>query len=182
MTKAYRRPPTKVEIERLSKIVEQTVAGGEKLETGVQLAVQAVLASPKFLFRFELDDRPDSANSHPIDEYQLASRLSYFLWSTMPDDELFELAAKKQLTANLDAQVRRMLQDRKASALVDNFAIQWLQLGRLSLFAPDAQLFPSFNEPLRRGDDAVDGTFLASNCARRPEHFGFDRCGFYVSE
>jgi hypothetical protein len=149
-TKAYRRPATKDEVDRLVKLVERTEAGGAKWEAGLQLALQAVLVSPKFLFRVELDNRPDSPQQHPIDEYQLACRLSYFLWSSMPDDELFALAAKKQLTANLDAQVKRMLQDPKARALTQNFAVQWLQLGRLSTFAPDPKLFPNFNERLRK--------------------------------
>jgi hypothetical protein len=148
-SKAYRRPATNDEIDRLVKLVESVEKRGEKWEAGVQLAMQAVLVSPKFLFRVELDDRPQSAEPRPLDEYQLASRLSYFLWSTMPDDELLDLAGKKQLTANLDAQVRRMLKDPKAKALTENFALQWLQLRRLSAFAPDAKLFPHFNEPLR---------------------------------
>jgi hypothetical protein len=148
-SRAYRRPVTDAELDRLVKLVQTVEARGEKWEAGVQLAMQAVLVSPKFLFRVELDDRPDSAEPHPLDEYQLASRLSYFLWSTMPDDELFDLAARKQLTANLDAQVRRMLKDPKAKALVDNFAMQWLQLQRLRTFAPDPKLFPSFNDNLR---------------------------------
>jgi hypothetical protein len=75
--------------------------------------------------------------------------MSYFLWSSMPDDELLGLAAKKQLTANLDAQVRRMLKNEKAAALTENFALQWLQLRRLATFAPDPKLFPNFNEQLR---------------------------------
>ena len=150
VSRAFRRPATPAEVERYSKIVDATVAEGQKWEAGVQLAVQAVLVSPKFLFRFELDDRPTSAESHPIDEFQLASRLSYFLWSTMPDKELTELASKNQLTANLPAQVQRMLKDPKANSLVENFAMQWLQLGRLQLIAPDQKLFPSFNEPLRQ--------------------------------
>jgi mono/diheme cytochrome c family protein len=149
-SKAYRRPATKDEADRLVQMVEKVEAGGGKWETGIELALQAVLVSPKFLFRVELDNRPDSAQAHPIDEYQLASRLSYFLWSSMPDDELFALAAKKQLTANLDAQVKRMLQDTKANALTENFAMQWLQLGRLQLMAPDTNLFPQFNDRLRR--------------------------------
>jgi hypothetical protein len=111
--------------------------------------LQAVLVSPKFLFRIELDDRPNTPQAHPIDEYQLASRLSYFLWSSMPDEELFALAAKKQLTSQLDAQVRRMLKDSKAKSLVENFAMQWLQLRRLKSFAPDPKQFPSFNDQLR---------------------------------
>ncbi len=147
--RAYRRPATSEEVDRLVKLAESAEARGEKWEAAMQLAMQAVLVSPKFLFRIELDDRPDSAAAHPIDEYQLASRLSYFLWSSMPDPELFDLAAKQQLTANLDAQVRRMLKDPKSHALVDNFAMQWLQLRRLRTFAPDRKLFPNFNEQLR---------------------------------
>src|SRR5262249_14899743 len=120
--KAYRRPATPAEIERLIKLVEDAQGRGASWEAGIQLAFQAILCSPKFLFRVELDDRPDSAEAHPIDEFQLAARLSYFIWGSMPDDELFALAAKKQLAANLDAQVRRMLQDPKAKALVEGFA------------------------------------------------------------
>src|SRR5439155_14051276 len=148
-TKAYRRPVTAAELGRLVKLAEGAEAGGEKWEAGIQLAMQAVLVSPKFLFRVELDDRPDAADPHPIDEFQLASRLSYFLWSSMPDDELFALAAKKQLAANLEPQVRRMLKDPKAKALVDNFVLQWLQLQRLHTFAPDVKMFPQFDDRLR---------------------------------
>lgn len=149
-SKAYRRPATVVEINRLVKLAEEVQARGEKREAGIQLAMQAALVSPKFLFRVELDDRPDSSDPHGIDEYQLASRLSYFLWSSMPDEELFALAAKKQLTAHLDEQVRRMLKDPKAQSLVENFAMQWLQLRRLKNFAPDTSLFPAFDERLRQ--------------------------------
>jgi hypothetical protein len=146
---AYRRPATADEVERLLGLVDAAVARGDKWEAGIRLALEAVLVSPKFLFRVELDDRPDSPGPHPIDESQLASRLSYFLWSSMPDDELFGLAAKKQLTPNLDAQVRRMLKDPKAEALVENFGMQWLQLRNLKAVAPDPKLFPGFDEPLR---------------------------------
>ena len=92
---------------------------------------------------------PSSPEVKPLDEFQLASRLSYFLWSTMPDDELLDLAEKKQLTANLDAQVRRMLADPRAAALVQNFAMQWLQIKRIQFISPDAKLFPTFNDKLR---------------------------------
>ncbi|WP_020472885.1 DUF1592 domain-containing protein [Zavarzinella formosa] len=149
-TKAYRRPATPEEVERLVKLVEAGEAKGEKFEAAVQFAFQAVLTSPKFLFRVELDDRPDSADAHPIGEYQLASRLSYFIWASMPDDELFALAAKNQLSANLESQVKRMLKDPKAATLVDNFVMQWLQLKRLATFAPDQKMFPQFNEDIRR--------------------------------
>ncbi len=150
LPRAYRRPATTAEVETLAKLVDQIVASGRTWEAGVQQALVAVLCSPKFLFRVELDDRPQARQPHPLDEFQLASRLSYFLWSTMPDAELQALAQKGQLTANLDAQVRRMLKDTKASALVQNFALQWLQLQRLQSAAPDAKLFPAFNDSLRR--------------------------------
>jgi hypothetical protein len=146
---AYRRPAGKDEVERLLKFVDQAQKNGERWESGIQLALQAVLCSPKFLFRVELDDRPDSAGAHPLDEYQLASRLSYFLWSSMPDEELFALAAKKQLHQNLDMQAVRMLRDPKSRALVENFAAQWLQIRLLKNLAPDRKLFPDFDESLR---------------------------------
>ncbi|QJW99190.1 DUF1592 domain-containing protein [Frigoriglobus tundricola] len=159
-TRAYRRPVTKDELDRLLKLAERQLAkpdqagagGGEapgKWEAAVQFAMTAVLVSPKFLFRVELDDRPDSAEPHAIDEFQLASRMSYFIWATMPDEELFALAAKKQLTPHIEAQVKRMLRDPKASALVDNFVMQWLQLQPLKNATPDPKTFPQFNEQLR---------------------------------
>jgi hypothetical protein len=149
LRRAYRRTVTDAELARVTSIVEQTIADGEKWEAGIQRAIQATLCSPKFLFRVELDDRPTSPDARPIDEFHLASRLSYFLWSTMPDDELLDLAEKGQLTANLDAQVRRMLLDPRSSELVRNFAFQWLQIQRLQQFAPDTEMFPTFNNRLR---------------------------------
>ncbi len=200
-SKAYRRPATTDEVERLLKLVDQAQARSERWEAGVQLALQAALCSPKFLFRVELDDRPDTAEAHPLDEYQLASRLSYFLWSTMPDDELFDLAAKKELSKNLETQVRRMLKDPKSKALVDNFAMQWLQLRTLKTFAPDPKLFPNFDEPLRaamlketelffdavmREDRSIldlldaDFTFLNERLAR---HYGIaDTAGNWIGQ
>jgi hypothetical protein len=150
LTRGYRRPPTPRELETMTRVVTDTVADGRKWEAGIQRCLVALLCSPKFLFRVELDSLPRYPGAHPIDEHQLASRLSYFLWSTMPDDELLNLAAKNQLTPNLDAQVRRMLKDPKAEALTKNFALQWLQLERLKTFTPDNKLFPGFDERLRR--------------------------------
>ncbi|HYG74565.1 MAG TPA: DUF1592 domain-containing protein [Planctomycetota bacterium] len=146
-SRAYRRPATTEEVERLAKVVEAAEARGEKWEAGMQQAVQAVLISPKFLFRPEFEGL--SKDPRPIDDYEMASRMSYFLWSSMPDDELLALAGKNELTKNIDAQVRRMLKDPKADALVDNFAMQWLQLRRLSIIAPDPKLFPNFNLRLK---------------------------------
>jgi len=149
-TRAYRRPATPAEVEALAKFADRAVADGQKWEAGIQLAIQAMLCSPKFLFRVELDSRSDSPEQRPIDEFQLASRLSYFLWSTMPDDELFGLAQRSELTANLEPQVRRMLKDPRAGSLIDDFVMQWLQLGKLQTLSFDAQLFPTFSEPLRQ--------------------------------
>lgn len=149
MTRAYRRPVTHDEVERLVAMASRMQDEGLSWESAMQRAFMAVLVSPKFLFRLELDDRPDSAEPHPLDEFQLASRLSYFLWNTMPDQELFELAKRGELTKDLDAQVRRMLKDPRSKSLVENFAMQWLQLKRLKTYTPDSKLFPSFNEQLR---------------------------------
>jgi mono/diheme cytochrome c family protein len=147
--RAYRRPATTDEVERLVKFVEFAQKRGDSWEAGVALAMQAVLVSPKFLFRVELDPRSNAKGPQPLDEHQLASRLSYFLWNSMPDDELFELAGKKALNANLDAQVARMLKDPKAASFVESFFVQWLQLQPLRLSSPDAMVFPDFNEKLR---------------------------------
>jgi hypothetical protein len=125
-------------------------------EARIALAMRAVLASPKFLYRAELNSRPTEKEAHPIDDYQLASRLSYFLWSTMPDQELFDLAAKKQLHQTLPAQVKRMLADPRSKALFDNFATQWLHLRKLREFSPDPKLFPEFTLELR--DDMLRET------------------------
>jgi hypothetical protein len=147
--RVFRRPASDEELSRLVMLVEKVEASGEKWEAGLERAMAALLVSPKFLFRVELDDRPESAHAHPISEYQLASRLSYFLWNAMPDDELFRLAAKNGLSADLENQVRRMLKDPRARTLVDNFAMQWLQLRRLSVVTPDGGLFPDWNPQLR---------------------------------
>jgi hypothetical protein len=148
-SRAYRRPATGDEVDRLLRFVDDATSHDRPWEAGVQLALQAVLVSPKFLFRLELDDVRSGTTARPLDEYQLASRLSYFLWASMPDDELFELAARRALKDNLEAQVRRMLKDPRARSLVEDFAIQWLQLRRLATFAPDGRQFPQFDEKLR---------------------------------
>lgn len=151
LTRAFRRPPTPAELDRYLTVAQDAATQAKgRWEAGVQQLLKVVLCSLKFLFRVELDSLPRYPNAHPIDEYQLAARLSYFLWSTMPDDELLALAAKNQLTPALENQVRRMLKDPKAEALTKNFALQWLQLERLKTFAPDNKLFPGFDERLRR--------------------------------
>lgn len=149
VTRAYRRTATDDEISRLMAFAAAQEAAGASWEAAMQTTLQAVLVSPKFLFRVELDSNPNAPEARPLNEFHLASRLSYFLWCSMPDDELLELARSGQLSSKLDEQVARMLKDPRANTLIDNFAMQWLQLKRLQLSAPDKQLFPAFNEPLR---------------------------------
>ncbi|WP_406701000.1 DUF1592 domain-containing protein [Singulisphaera sp. Ch08] len=156
-SRAYRRPITPGEVARLVKFVDLAEQSGDSFERGIQLALEAVLVSPQFLFRVEIDPRVDSAKkaqftrTHPINEFELASRLSYFLYSSIPDDELWQLATQGKLREgdNLEKQVRRMLRDPKAKALVENFADQWLQIRNLKTVSPDRKQFPSFDEPLR---------------------------------
>ena len=152
MPRAFRRPVDEVEVERVVKLVEFATKRGDSFERGVQVGLQALLVSPYLLFRVEHDPEPNDAKSHHrISDYELASRLSYFLWSTMPDDELFRLAKEGRLheAEMLDGQIARMLRDPKADALVENFASQWLNLGNLVEVTPDAKLFPEFTPGLR---------------------------------
>jgi mono/diheme cytochrome c family protein len=152
-SRAFRRPAGEEEVNRLMRLVDLAQKEGDGFEVGIQLAVQAVLVSPHFLFRIEQDRRPLPARTaiQPIGEYALASRLSYFLWSSLPDEELFALAKDEKLrqAGNLEAQVRRMLRDPKAKALVENFGGQWLQTRNLKAATPDPELFPNFDEALR---------------------------------
>jgi len=149
LRRAWRRSVTPAELERLAMLTDRTVAAGESWESGIQLAMQAVLCSPGFLFRVEQDPAPTSSEIRPLTEHQLASRLSYFLWSSMPDDALLDLADTGQLSSQLTGQVRRMLADPRSAAFVQSFALQWLQLQRLEIVAPDAALFPMFTPELR---------------------------------
>ena len=158
----YRRPPTDTEIEQLTQFVAAVQADGAKWEAGIQEAIKVILCSPKFLFRLELDDRPQRPEPYPIDEFQLAARLSYFLWSSMPDDELFALAKKDQLTPNLEAQVKRMLADPKAAELARDFGSQWLQIQRIATVTPDRERFLVFGRRLRAAMLGETELFLES--------------------
>ncbi len=152
ITQAFRRPATDEEVEKFRDLAMFAISRGETFEEGIQIAVTAVLVSPHFLFRVEDHSLSEKPAVKPVRDYELASRLSYFLWSSMPDEELFQLAEKKKLRqpAILEKQVRRMLQDPKSKALVDNFASQWLNLRNLEEVSPDPKMFPSFNDDLRR--------------------------------
>lgn len=150
--RAYRRPVLDEEIERLLRFIEIVKMDKGTFEEGIQLAIQAILTSPHFLFRWELDPTPEkSGTARTLTNHEIASRLSYFLWSSMPDDELFSLAEQKLLTQQetLEAQIKRMLQDPNAKALVESFASQWLTIRNLEIAQPDPDLFPEFDENLK---------------------------------
>jgi cytochrome c553 len=150
---AYRRPVTNADLAKIDRLVASVQKSGLSQEQAMRVGVEAILVSPNFIYRIERDPAPrDPAAVHPIDDFELASRLSYFLWSSMPDETLLNLASDHQLAKPevLDAQVKRMLQDKKSVALVDNFAGQWLELRNLDSVHPDPDMFPEFDHQLRK--------------------------------
>lgn len=151
-TRAFRRPATADEVDRLMKVYAFAEKTGEPFERGIQLGVQAVLVSPNFLFRVETDPPTKKNAAKTLNDYELASRLSYFLWSSMPDQALISSADSGRLHQPnvLVAQVSRMLQDPKSKALADNFAGQWLQLRKLNNVNPNPEQFPTFTPELKQ--------------------------------
>jgi mono/diheme cytochrome c family protein len=149
-TRAFRRPVKPDEVERCLALYDAAEKKGQRFELRVRAALYRVLVSPHFLFRVEFDP-PGAApgTTYAIGEYELASRLSYFLWNSMPDDELFALAGKGQLRQNLKEQVRRMVRDPRSASFLHGFAEQWLTLRKLELVSPDPKLFPTFDNALR---------------------------------
>jgi hypothetical protein len=191
--RAWRRPVSGAEVDKLTRMARMVVADGESFEKGIQVALKAVLVSPQFLFRIEKDPDPnDASRQHKISDWELATRLSYFLWSSMPDEELFRLAGEGKLSERsvLQGQVRRMLADGKADALAEHFAGQWLELRNLATATPDTKKFANFDGDLReamkretvlfftevmRADrsilDFIDGKFTYLN-ERLAGHYG----------
>jgi mono/diheme cytochrome c family protein len=149
LRRAFRRPVEPSELDRHVALVTAEMAAGRSWEAAMHWAMQAALVSPKFLFRLEPDESPEASGVQPLDPFALASRLSYFLWSSTPDDTLLEMAESGRLADDLAGEVRRMLADPRSAALVDGFAMQWLQLRRLDFISPDGGRFPSFNNDLR---------------------------------
>ena len=148
--RAFRRAVSADDVEPLVQLY-RSGRKGRDFDAGIQNAVQAILVSPEFLFRAEQDPpRAVRGSAYRVSDVELASRLSFFLWSSIPDDELLDLAVRGQLSdrATFDAQVRRMLRDRRADALVANFAGQWLHLRNVETVQPDPAIFP-FDEQLR---------------------------------
>jgi mono/diheme cytochrome c family protein len=146
--RAYRGPVSDPDFAGLMGFYERGRQEGD-FESGVRMALQAILASPRFLFRFEEQRAAaEGSNAFRIGELELASRLSYFLWSTLPDETLIALASKGQLRSQLTQQVRRMLADARAEALSTRFATLWLRLNDLEKIRPDALLYPYFDYTL----------------------------------
>ncbi len=165
--RAYRRPATHDELMRLFELVLSAEKDGEEAEAAIRRGLQAVLSSPHFLFRAEQGYGHDGSLAPlPENDFPLAARLSYFLWSSMPDDELYRLAIQGTLRrrVNLEAQVARMLHDPRGRALSDNFGAQWLQTRKLLAFVPDPALFPEFDESLRSAMLEETRLFCASIC------------------
>jgi mono/diheme cytochrome c family protein len=150
--RAYRRPVTSADLDGPFALYQKARADGG-FEAGIEMALSAVLVSPEFLFRVE-PDPPGVApqTAYRVSDLELASRLSFFLWSSIPDEELLDLAEARKLhePAVLERQVRRMLADGRSRALVTNFAAQWLQLRNLASITPDMRLFPDFDDNLRQ--------------------------------
>ncbi len=151
--RAYRRPATPAEIDRLSALVSQSQQRGLPFEQSVGAALKAMLVSPHFLFRIESDPKPGPLGDpeHRISQHELAARLSYFLWSSMPDEELLREADHGTLRdpALLTRQIRRMLADSRVKALVENFGGQWLQFRALESAKPDPVRFMAYDDYVR---------------------------------
>lgn len=163
--RAYRRPVTRREVAALASFVELAQSEGQSVEQGIALALQAVLVSPHFLFHIEHDLYPgEPSRVHRITDVELASRLSYFLWNSMPDAELSATAMLGKLSQPrvLDAQVRRLLSDPKASALAENFAGQWLEIRNLDSIRPDPEKFPVWGPRLRDAMKTETQLFFSS--------------------
>ena len=152
LRRAYRRPVTDADLQGPFELYRQARAEGG-FDAGIEMALSAVLVSPQFLFRVEQDPAGIPPNTvYRLSDLELASRLSFFLWSSIPDDELLDLAIAGKLKepAVLERQVRRMLADSRSRTLVTNFASQWLHLRNLASITPDMRLFPDFDDNLRQ--------------------------------
>ena len=161
--RVYRRPATRQEVDQLTGIVAMVQQQGDSFREGLCLAIQRTLISPNFLFRIEQDRKPlPTETARPVSDTELATRLSYLLWSSTPDDELLRLAAEQKLRRPgvLKAQVQRMLKDPKSSALVDDFGGQWLQFRGLESHEPDRKKFQQYTEYTKMSTQKETELFL----------------------
>src|SRR5262245_2511953 len=172
--RAFRRAVTDADLEAPLRFYKEARATGD-FEAGIEMAVRAVLASTEFLFRIERDPKNVAAHTpYRVSDVELASRLAFFLWSSVPDDELLDVALAGRLSqpATLERQVKRMLADPKSDALVTNFAGQWLYLRNLAAASPDARQFPDFDDNLRQAFRRETELFFASIV--REDHSALD--------
>lgn len=158
--RAYRRPVTAAEVGRLTKLFDTLFTKNASFDSALRMTLKPILVSPYFLLRIERDGA--TADAYRINDHELAVRLSYFLWSTMPDAELDQLADQQKLSdpATLEKQIKRMLADPKAKALTDGFAEQFLQLKKLANARPSTEFFPMFNGDLKRAMHDETATFF----------------------
>ncbi|TWU25150.1 hypothetical protein Pla52o_14480 [Novipirellula galeiformis] len=164
-SRAFRRPATKNEVMRLTQLASQVRSDGASFEESIQVALQAILVSPHFLFKVEQHATPDPSGELPrINQYELATRISYFLWSSMPDDELLSMAHQGKLhdRRELLRKVGDMIVDPRSNQFIENFAGQWLQLRNLETVDPDASEFPAFNDEIRQAMRRETLTFVAA--------------------
>ncbi len=149
--RAWRRPVTPQEVSDLMALLEVARSEGDDVEAGVRLALISILLAPDFSYRVELDPDPDDDTPHALNPFELANRLSYFLWSSMPDDTLLAAAENGALSTDsqIRGQVERMLEDPRARALVENFTGQWLEIRALDDVVPDYQAYPEYDDELR---------------------------------
>ncbi len=148
-SRAFRRKVAEDDIAKIKALYDMAIEEGDSYEQALKYALQGVLVSPNFLFKVE-SPPPSDGQSHPLGTFELATSLSYYLWSSMPDDKLFRVAAERRLSdpAEYRNQIRRLLNDPRANSLVENFAEQWLQLRVLREMQPDPDLFPGCDEQL----------------------------------
>jgi len=162
--RAYRRPVTQTDLVAPMKFYREARSRSD-FDGGIEMALRALLVSPKFLFRVEKDPAGVAPNTpYKLSSLELATRLSFFLWSSIPDDELLDVAIQGKLTdpAMLERQVRRMLADSRSDALVTSFAEQWLFLRNLEFAVPDPRLFPDFDDNLRQAMRRETELFIGS--------------------
>ena len=162
--RAYRRPLNEADVQTLLRFYQEGRGGGD-FETGIRRGLERILTDLEFLYRVQRTPAAvESGTVYPISDIELASRLSFFLWSSIPDDELLDLAARGELhdAAVLEQQVRRMLADSRSTAFIDNFFGQWLNVRNLEAAVPNVQAFPQFDENLRAAFQRETELFLES--------------------
>ena len=164
-TRAFRRPVTDQDLQPFVEIVKNELAAGEKFPDAVKSGLATILCSKSFLFITEGDE---AANRHTLNDHELACRLSYLFWSTMPDDELFALAEQGKLRDKsvLSQQVARLLADPRSQRFCDSFATQWLHLKKVGMFQPDKKLYPEYDKSLERSMNAETTAFFRETLSR----------------